>query len=59
MLLITLIPARSPMKTMKKDCPKRKYFFITLYFLLKKLPFVFFIQCYLYKKEFVSFLGYL
>ena len=55
MLLIALIPARSPVETMRKDCPKRKYFFITLYFFLKSLSFIFFIECYLYKKEFVSF----
>ena len=59
MLLIALIPARSSIKTMREDCPKRKYFFILLYFLLKNLSFVFFIECYLYKKEFVGFLGYL
>ena len=57
MLLVSLIPARSSIKTMRKGCPKRKYFFITLHFFLKMLSFVFFIECYLYKKEFVGFLG--
>ena len=55
MLLIALIPARRPIETMRKDNPKRKYFFILLYFLLKSLSFIFFIECYLYKKEFVGF----
>ena len=59
MLLITLIPARSPIETMRKDGPKRKYFFIILHFFLKMLSFFFFLECYLYKKEFVGFLGYL
>jgi len=57
MLLVSLIPARSSIEIMRKDGPKRKYFFIILYFFLKMLSFVFFIECYLYKKEFVGFLG--